>query len=226
MHQTTLFCDIMSIMKKRTIKIVLRIIMLLGCGYGTASLIGVFSGEFNMKQLAFYTVQSNIVIFISYLVLILRPTRQDFAPTVMGALTLMIAITGLVYNFVLVPTLPDTILYGMDPLANFLVHTFTPLLVFVDWLLFADKRSLKYQDPLIWLGIPLAYFVFAIIRAQLGGPLMEDSQYPYFFIDIDQYGWLIVLRNVVGLLVIFVVISTLMIAVGKLFDSQFKKLNT
>jgi hypothetical protein len=56
-----------------------------------------------------------------------------------------------------------------------------------DWLLFDKKGRLKKLDPVKWLLIPLAYFAFAMVRAQFS-TFAADNRYPYFFIDIDKYG--------------------------------------
>lgn len=65
----------------------------------------------------------------------------------MGALTLIIVITGLIYIFVLVPSISSTSEYAVNGLSDVLVHTYTPLIVFIDWLLFANTKDLREIKP-------------------------------------------------------------------------------
>lgn len=198
-----------------------RFLLVIGCGIGLALLLGIFEGRFEANQLIFYTIQSNLLIFFGYLYLIAkslvasvstkRNVAFDFSQNVMGALTLIIVITGLIYNFILVPSIPSTSEYAVNSLSDFLVHTYTPVMVFVDWLLFADTRPLKKIKPWTWAVLPLLYWVFTIIRAQIGGPIAGfDSYYPYFFIDAIDLGWPRVFLNVIVLLIFFVIFGYLM----------------
>ncbi|MBO1307647.1 Pr6Pr family membrane protein [Enterococcus sp. 669A] len=204
-----------------TIKNIFRLVLVIGCGWGIALLLGLFEGRFEVGQLVFYTVLSNLLIFFAYLFLVIkslidsvslkRAWSADFSPNVMGALTLMIVITGLIYNFVLVPTIPDTAEYAVNNLSDILVHTFTPIMVFVDWVLFANTSDTKKIKPWTWAILPLIYWLFTIIRAQIGGPIMGfGSYYPYFFIDADQLGWGRVILNVLILVVVFILFGYLM----------------
>lgn len=203
------------------IKIGYRLLLVISCGIGLALLLGIFSGQFDTNQLIFYTIQSNLLIFFGYLYLVVRSlTRSlstkkavafDFSPNIMGALTLIIVITGLIYNFILVPSIPSTSEYAVNSLSDFLVHTSTPVMAFIDWLLFADTKELKKIKPLTWTILPLLYWLFTIVRAQIGGPIAGfDSYYPYFFIDAVDLGWPRVFLNVLILLLFFVAFGYLM----------------
>lgn len=204
-----------------TVKNIFRLVLVIGCGWGLALLLGLFEGRFELNQMIFYTIQSNLLVFFAYLYLLIKSginslskkqsRSVDFAPNIMGALTLIIVITGLIYNFVLVPTISDTSGYAVNSFSDILVHTFTPIMVFVDWILFANTSDTKNIKPWTWAILPLLYWVFTIIRAQIGGPIAGfGSYYPYFFIDADQLGWGRVIINVLVLLVAFVLFGYLM----------------
>lgn len=90
------------------------------------------------------------------------------------------------------------------------------IMVILDWLLFDPKPTYGPADPLKWLGIPLAYFIFAVLRAQLGGELRGvNSRYPYFFIDVDALGIGPVLLNVLLLSVGFLCIGYVLFGVDR-----------
>lgn len=204
-----------------TIKNIFRLVLVIGCGWGLALLLGLFEGRFELNQLVFYTIQSNLLVFFAYLYLLIKSIVKslslkqmwsaDFSPNSMGALTLIIVITGLIYNFILVPTISDTSGYAVNSFSDILVHTFTPIMVFVDWILFVNTSDTKRIKPWTWTILPLLYWVFTIIRAQIGGPIAGfGSYYPYFFIDADELGWTRVVINVLVLLVVFALFGYLM----------------
>jgi len=87
-------------------------------------------------------------------------------------------------------------------------------MVFFDYLLFTPKGSFKSFDPLTWTLIPIAYLIFAVVRAEIS-PLMfsgfggTSSRYPYPFMDFDLLG------TGKGILII-IVMSVIYIAMGYL----------
>lgn len=180
------------------------------------------------QQFIFYTNLSNLVIFIAYTIILSMNIGQfirqgqwlTFFPddTLMGALALMIIVTGLIFNLMIKPRMSeahDTILNSM---ANRLTHNIVPLLVFVEWLLFEEKNNLSLWSPLVWLIIPLLYWLFTIIRAHWGSPIQmskKQVRYPYFFIDPDQYGWKRVLMNVAVLVILFAALGYILYGVSR-----------
>jgi hypothetical protein len=214
-------------MMKMILHNIYRLVIIVGAGWGLAIMFGAKTGEWNFSQLIFYTIQSNLVIFLAYLGLVVvsivktvrkkRATDFSYPPLIMGGLMAMIALTGIVYNFVLAPAIPDEILYALDATSNWLLHTFVPLAVFMDWLLFTDMKNVRWWYPLAWTATPLAYFAFAMIRAQVGGPIMRGaSYYPYFFIDVDIYGAWGVARNVILIAAVFGGMGYGLMGVGRL----------
>ncbi len=63
-------------------------------------------------------------------------------------------------------------------------------MVILDWLFFCPKGIWHRWEPAAWLLIPLTYFVYIVIRAQLAGDIGNTgSPYPYGFIDVNALGW-------------------------------------
>ncbi len=84
--------------------------------------------------------------------------------------------------------------YRPFTLSDVLVHYITPLMALADWLLFDPKGRYRWFHPFAWLSLPLAYQLFAVIRAPfITAPTPSGSRYPYLFIDIDALGWGVVL---------------------------------
>ncbi len=220
--------------RNRLLALIFRILFLIGCGTGLYLNSGLPSGKPAPYMLIFYTIQSNVLCFIFFLLLVIR-TFIDlknkgirgttvFLPHFKGAVTMAIAITFLIYNFVLVPQYLSTLKAGYNILSwqNILVHYFVPLVVIFDWLLFDKKLNFRWYDPIIWLFIPVGYFIFILIRAKVGGIIeIVSSPYPYFFIDVDLLGWLKVIKNAGILTFGFLVLGYLLFLIDKIrFSNQ------
>lgn len=196
-------------------KQLLHFTIILSAGYGLFILLGISKGHFTGQQLLYYTILSNLLIFAYYLVLsihdLLKPSKETRLPNLQGAFTLMISITGLVYHFLLAPQIGTENPYGIDPLANTLVHSYVPLAVIIDWIFFVSIPNPKRLKPLYWLNIPLGYWLIAIIYASFKIPFaLTGKYYAYFFIDINQLGFTRVLLNILLLSTFFLVLGYLL----------------
>jgi hypothetical protein len=105
--------------------------------------------------------------------------RRFVRPAVLGGITLTMLLIGIVYGLLL-RGLRE--LSGDAWLADFLLHTVTPLLVPLFWLIAARKGGLTRTDPLIWASVPLVYFAYAMVRAA------ADGIYPYPFMNVAIIG--------------------------------------
>lgn len=142
------------------------------------------------KQLTYFTIQSNILVAFVYLVLLLKKEETKLMIIIKRQTTVAIILTGLVYNFILKPYLGDFD-YTPNTLPDLLVHSITPLLVFVDYLVFPSRIKVKIFEPLYSLIFPLIYWLFTIFYRLLGGNYNGtdyQSDYPYFFLDFPEYG--------------------------------------
>ena len=207
--------------KNRRLALLFRAALVAGCGVGLGLNLGLFQGECKLSMLVFFTILSNLVCFFFFLALLVRTARDlrragargatSFGPRLTGSVVLMITVTMLVYHLLLAPQL-----FTMDggrpfSAGNFFVHTFTPLMTVLDWLLFSEKSAYRWFDPFVWLLIPYAYFGFALVRAECGGVIAATgSRYPYFFIDVDALGW-------GGVLGYVALITAAFVAIGYLF---------
>ncbi len=153
-------------MKKETIHTIFQIAAFALCLWGVVLTCR------DVSMLRYYTVQSNLLCLVFWGYALIR--RGKVSPRLQGAVTLAILLTCVVYNFVLVPAFfAMGTNYSPYSLSDLLVHTFTPLLMLLDSLLFMDKGKIKRCDPLLWTVIPYAYFAFTLII----------GFYPYFFSD-------------------------------------------
>ena len=82
-------------------------------------------------------------------------------------------------------------------IGNLLVHYVVPLLSFARWIAFAPKE-IPFYATLIWVSIPILYFIFCYVRAQLGTPITESgNRYPYDLLSPDKLPLWKYFRNMV-----------------------------
>lgn len=212
----------------RLFALIFRILFLAGCGIGLYLNSGLPSGKPAPYMLIFYTIQSNALCFIFFSILIIK-TFQDlknrgikgttvFLPHFKGAVTMAIAVTFIIYQFILVPKFlsAGAAAYSIFNWQNMLVHYFVPIAALTDWLVFDEKLNFRWFDPIAWLLLPIAYFIFILVRAKLGGIIeIVKSPYPYFFIDVDLLGWINVIKNVCLLIFVFLVLGYMIFIVDK-----------
>lgn len=151
----------------------------------------------------FFTIWANTVLafVLAYGALTGRGGAGTF-----GGVTLWILIVGLVFHLLLKGEAPQS---PAGRWADFLLHTLGPGLMALWWLTFAPKDGLRTGHAVMWLGLPLVFFVYALIRGQMTG------FYPYFFINPVEQGWGGVLMWSAGLLVAFWAGGMVLVALGR-----------
>ena len=112
------------------------------------------------------------------------------SPTSRTAIAVYISMTGIVYHLLLAKHYEPQ---GVARLSDLLTHTLTPLLYVAYWLRCARGGSMALAHTVRIRYLPLLFLVYWLLRGALVGG------YPYFFIDVDRYGYLQVLLNSAGL---------------------------
>lgn len=123
--------------------------------------------------------------------------------------TLSIIMVGVIFQLVLAPPEPLT---GIDWWPDFGFHAAIPVLTTLWWALWAPKPLTLKALP-VWLLWPLGYCFYGLIRGAIGG------QYPYFFLDIAQFGMAQVALNIVGLVTVFAATGLLLWALSRALPS-------
>jgi hypothetical protein len=115
-----------------------------------------------------------------------------------GAVTLYLCMTGLVYAVLLAPADVGK----PEPWVDAVVHVVAPLVLFLDWALEPSRQLPGRAVILAWLGWPLLYVGFSLIR----GAVVD--WYPYPFLDPDEAdGYAGVLVSSLGILASFVAVA-------------------
>lgn len=118
-----------------------------------------------------------------------RPVTGNWhATAVLNILMVMV-----IFQIVLAPPEPPK---GLDWWPDFGFHVAVPILTFLWWLVWGPK-PLRLADLPRWLLWPVAFCIYALIRGGIEG------KYPYFFLDIGQFGAGQVALNIAGLVLVF-----------------------
>ena len=154
---------------------------------------------------AYFTVLTNLLVAVLFTGVALGLASFRL-PRLAAGTTLAIVLVGIVYHLLLRGLLE---LSGGDVIADFLLHTVTPIIVPAYWLAFVRKGDLTFRDPLLWALYPLAYFGYAMLRGSATG------RYAYPFFDAGALGWPRSLANSVAILLGFLVAGYLVVLLDR-----------
>jgi hypothetical protein len=149
----------------------------------------------------FFTVQSNIIVGITCLLLALRLDRRTAVFRVIRLDGLLgIVVTFLVFHLAL-SSLQE--LSGKAAVADLLLHTASPIMCTLGWLVFGPRGWVTWR--VVWLSLifPICWLVFTLVR----GPIVNF--YPYPFLDVDEHGYPQVLVNCAIVAILFVGLGAL-----------------
>lgn len=165
-------------------------------------------------RLTYYTLLSNIIAFVFYLYLLVKmitsPVESPENERLMrlkAGMTVAVLLTFLVYVALLAPIAKPEDFYHWK---NYTLHYIVPISTTVDWLLFDKKGCYKRIDPMLWTIVPILYTVGSLIKGyifRIPIPMQEHSPYPYFFLNVDKYGWDGFFKYFFGILVCYMVLG-------------------
>ncbi len=155
-----------------------------------------------VRFFSYFTVESNILVLITALTLMIRPDRDGPWWRIARLEALFgIAVTGVVYSTLLRGVVD---LHGAAAVTNALLHYVGPVMAVLGWLLFGPRPRITENTLVLSLIWPAAYVVWGFAY---GG---VTDWYPYPFIDVTKLGYVTVIRNGIAL-------NLLLVGVGALF---------
>lgn len=147
----------------------------------------------------FFTIQSNVLVLLTCALLAVRLDRPATLFRVLRADTVLaITVTGVVYHVALAGLHELT---GFAAVADFLLHTATPVLTLLGWLLLGPRGSFTARTIPLAVIFPVAWLVFTLVR----GPIVHF--YPYPFVDVTTLGLPRVLVNCAIVAVLFLALA-------------------
>ena len=185
-------------------------------------------------KLAYFTIQTNIfaVLLFGYLLWkTLRSRGRTLAkvpPSLHLGVTFLITMTMLGFWLLLEPSTGNTEV-PLVYISSLILHTFTPLLVIGDYVLFADHGRVTRADAAKWLIYPVGYLIFVMLFSltirepyysfQMNGKTVE-LMYPYPFLDPSVMGSWGVAGAVLGLALVFWLFGLLWVRIDGLLAKK------
>lgn len=156
--------------------------------------------------IVYFTLQSNILCFVFYLIYLLFVLfgvfrKNDNYYLFKGMVTSCITLTMIIYTLLVL--IGDMHSYDGHLIECLFVHYVTPLLVIFDSLMFDESGKSKWYYPLVWSIPVVLYGIFYYIYVSSGG-VFFNSNYAYSFLNIDKYGLLGTIANCLVLYVCFI----------------------
>lgn len=163
-----------------------------------------------LTYFSYFTILSNLIVAISLSVLLIGPAgkwgRFFSRPSTLSAITVYIAVVGIIYNTILRFLWAPQ---GFQRLVDEMLHLVVPVLFIIFWAVCVPKQHLKWGMVLPWMIYPLLYMVWTVVHGAF------SNFYPYPFVDVTKLGYPVVIRNGGLMLLFFVVLSLVLILIGK-----------
>ena len=182
---------------------------------GILKQIGVFKGIITPVSFMFYTILSNILAILLFLILTVR-TAKSLRESPRGdsgwySRFEMVCVVDLLVTFIVYWVLLAPIMTSLWTFENITLHAIAPLLCLLDYVLFSKARCLKYRDVYFVCIFPLLYIAMISIAGSAGYVywLADDGSpvhYPYFFLDYDSLGYT-ALAYIGAILIFFLLLS-------------------
>ncbi|MGI5126733.1 Pr6Pr family membrane protein [Pseudonocardia sp. CA-107938] len=159
------------------------------------------------RLFSYFTIQSNIVVCVVAILLVLRPDR-DGRWWHAARLTSLVAIviTGLVFAVVLAPLVHLT---GWALVATIGFHYVSPWLTLLAWVALGPRRRFTLRTAVAAFVWPILWLVYTFVRGAV------VHWYPYPFLDVDRIGFDRALTNSLGVLGLGVVVAALLCLVDR-----------
>lgn len=194
---------------KNKLSLFYKLIIAIACGIS----IYLNFKAFTIKgAIIYYTVQSNLMCFIFYLVIIIlkllgKLKKNSIYYILKGMVTMAITITMIIFQFVITDSGMSA--YQGNELASIMAHVVVPLLIMSDYVIFGEKGNLKRNYPFIWSITLILYVVFDLIYVSLGGRFGDGSIYPYLYMNVEVNGLLKVIISCITIFILFIVYGTI-----------------
>lgn len=147
------------------------------------------------RFIAYFTIQSNVLVAITSCLLARSPSRDDaWLRCLRLASTVGITVTGIVHFFLLRPLLD---LDGASWVADKLLHMVVPLIAVLGWFLCGPRPRIDTRAIVVAFAWPIAWLVVTLAVAG------ATRWVPYPFLDVREEGWAHVGVVSLGITVLF-----------------------
>ncbi len=162
------------------------------------------------RYFSYLTILSNIGLVLAYAAAIWRGVswlRWFRTPLFRAAMAGIIILVMVYYHvFLSGDTGPGLLAHT----ATTMLHYAAPILYLIWFALFSRSGTLRFKDILVMLALPLAYFIFVLLRGAVLG------EYPYAILDVAKYGYGRIGLNAVIFTFIFAALYAIAVLVDRL----------
>ncbi|MEZ0163244.1 Pr6Pr family membrane protein [Kineococcus sp. LSe6-4] len=163
-----------------------------------------------VRFLSYFTSQSNLLVLLAAVSLVLDPARDGRLWRVVRLDALLgITVTGLVFGAVLAPYVHPT---GLAWWVNAGFHYVSPVLAVLSWVLFGPRPRIDGRTFAWAFAWPVGWTVITLVRGSVTG------WYPYPFLDAGALGYGTALRNV-GFVVL---LSVALLSLFRVLDHRLR----
>lgn len=158
------------------------------------------------EYFSYFTITSCLLSGVVLVIAGLRVLRNqpETKALTLSRLTMAVSmvIVGVIYNALLAGAAPDPrdVGYAWPVLPNQMLHTYMPIVIFLEWLFTNTGVALKLKSAFWVLIYPLTWLAFSIVRGFVQG------WWAYWFID-PQYGIVTMVSWILAISVFFTVLS-------------------
>ncbi|MBT2532302.1 Pr6Pr family membrane protein [Arthrobacter sp. ISL-48] len=154
---------------------------------------------------SYFTIESNIIAFVTLGIagwFAWKGESPRWLELLRGAATVYMTITGITYSLLL----SDIDVNTPIPWINVVLHYTVPTVIVIDWLVDLPKTRIPIKVSLLWLGFPLLYLAYSLVR----GPIVDWYPYPFLDPRVDGYGTVTIMSLLVALAAfVFAVLAAL-----------------
>jgi len=169
-----------------------------------------------VRYFSYFTILTNLMVAVCCTTLLSKfnsKLKRFFSKqSTLTAITVYITIVGIVYNIILRFLWKPQ---GLQWVVDELLHSIIPALFIALWIFFISKGKITGKSVLAWMLYPLIYLILVLTRGYY------SSFYPYPFIDAGKIGYNETLINSAGMLLAFLVVSTVFIALNRFKKPAF-----
>ncbi len=144
----------------------------------------------------YFEVWANLFAFIFTLVsLILEIKGNKYQSPTFHIFRIILLLSLTILPIIYYPIIaPNERLFNFLSLPNLFLKLFSPLLFFLDYLFFDNKKSFKISQVTTWLTLPILYvatsYILALLKVRIyvNYDPIDTSNFAYFFLNQDLIG--------------------------------------
>ncbi len=197
-------------MKKIFVRIIFDYSLAILILFGILSQVYLLAGFYTLQVFRFFTLITNSLTFIfliiqaTSLLMFNNPIKNNF---IKGQLISSLFLTGIISLFFYCSYINFTSILGFS---FFILHVLSPILFYLEYIIFDKKGSFKNKYIYQWLTMPAIYYFYILITS-----FFIDSNYPirfpYFFLDYTSLNIFVYILYIIAISLGLVILHTILI---------------